>query len=170
MHVVRDVLGVIYDEPDTSSASGDSSVDRRLRWIFLRRSVPFNQDRLSQQPGPCQQATFGLAWHVSPKVHIGVLVATVALVAYGAIIIWSASQFKADASFSRHLLGIGIGTVLAVLVWRTDLRGISNFRRRCSSSTSTCILAQDSGSVLYGRSGHDGLDQDSRYRLDVPAG
>ncbi len=55
------------------------------------------------------------------------LVATVALVAYGAIIIWSASQFKADASFSRHLLGIGIGTVLAVLVWRTDLRGISNF-------------------------------------------
>ena len=50
------------------------------------------------------------------KVHIGVLLATVALVAYGAIIIWSASQFKADASFSRHLLGIGIGTVLAVLV------------------------------------------------------
>ena len=63
----------------------------------------------------------------SQKVHIGVLVATVALVAYGAIIIWSASQFKADASFSRHLLGIGIGAVLAVLVWRTDLRGISNF-------------------------------------------
>lgn len=61
------------------------------------------------------------------KVHIGVLLATVALVAYGAIIIWSASQFKADASFSRHLLGIGIGAVLAVLVWRTDLRGISNF-------------------------------------------
>ena len=61
------------------------------------------------------------------KVHIGVLLAAVALVAYGAIIIWSASQFKADASFSRHLLGIGIGAVLAVLVWRTDLRGISNF-------------------------------------------
>ena len=101
------------------------------------------------------------------KVHIGVLVATVALVAYGAIIIWSASQFKADASFSRHLLGIGIGAVLAVLVWRTDLRGISNF------STALLVidpLAQDSGSVLYGRSGHDGLDQDSRYRLDIPAG
>lgn len=81
----------------------------------------------SQQPGPRQQATFGLARYVSPKVHIGVLLATVALVAYGAIIIWSASQFKADASFSRHLLGIGIGAVLAVLVWRTDLRGISNF-------------------------------------------
>ena len=32
------------------------------------------------------------------------------------------------------------------------------------------LLAQDSGSVLYGRSGHDRLDQDSRYRLDIPAG
>ena len=69
------------------------------------------------------------------KVHIGVLLAAVALVAYGAIIIWSASQFKADASFSRHLLGIGIGAVLAVLVWRTDLRGISNF--------STALLVVD---------------------------
>ena len=97
------------------------------------------------------------------KVHIGVLLATVALVAYGAIIIWSASQFKADASFSRHLLGIGIGAVLAVLVWRTDLRGI---RHRPDRD----LLAQDSGSVLYGRSGHDGLDQDSRYRPDFPAG
>ena len=26
LHVVRDVLGAIYDEPDTSSATGDSSV------------------------------------------------------------------------------------------------------------------------------------------------
>ena len=83
------------------------------------------------------------------KVHIGVLVATVALVAYGAIIIWSASQFKADASFSRHLLGIGIGAVLAVLVWRTDLRGISNF--------STALLVID----LIGRC-------DMKYGPDNP--
>ena len=26
LHVVRDVLGAIYDEPDTSTATGDSSV------------------------------------------------------------------------------------------------------------------------------------------------
>ena len=83
------------------------------------------------------------------KVHIGVLVATVALVAYGAIIIWSASQFKADASFSRHLLGIGIGAVLAVLVWRADLRGISNF--------STALLVID----LIGRC-------DMKYGPDNP--
>ena len=73
------------------------------------------------------------------KVHIGVLLATVALVAYGAIIIWSASQFKADASFSRHLLGIGIGAVLAVLVWRTDLRGISNFST-AAITFCTCLI------------------------------
>ena len=100
------------------------------------------------------------------KVHIGVLVATVALVAYGAIIIWSASQFKADASFSRHLLGIGIGTVLADRPARyfQFLDGAARHRPDRDP------LAQDSGSVLYRRSGHDGLDQDSRYRLDIPAG
>ena len=103
------------------------------------------------------------------KVHIGVLLATLALVAYGAIIIWSASQFKADASFSRHLLGIGIGAVLAVLVWRTDLRGISNF--------STALLVIDIIVIfspkIPGLSYTGGLgmtDQDSWYRSYLPAG
>ena len=66
------------------------------------------------------------------KVHIGVLVATVALVAYGAIIIWSASQFKADASFSRHLLGIGIGAVLAVLVSSGYLLAVGWMQTLCA--------------------------------------
>ena len=86
------------------------------------------------------------------KVHIGVLVATVALVAYGAIIIWSASQFKADASFSRHLLGIGIGTVLAVMVWRTDLRGMPfawtlTLRPIPSLGRSTTVAASSAAAV-----------------------
>lgn len=60
------------------------------------------------------------------RVNIGVLVASVLLIAYGALVIWSASLSIADASFPRHLLGIGIGAVLAVLIWRTDLRGLAN--------------------------------------------
>ena len=76
------------------------------------------------------------------KVHIGVLVATVALVAYGAIIIWSASQFKADASFSRHLLGIGIGAVLAVLVWRTDPMPIPRRWRENDAAALNCEADQ----------------------------
>jgi len=101
------------------------------------------------------------------KVHIGVLVATVALVAYGAIIIWSASQFKADASFSRHLLGIGLGAVLAAYRSARYFQFLDGVARHRPDRDP---LAQDSRPVLYGRSGHDGLDQDSRYRLDIPAG
>lgn len=59
-------------------------------------------------------------------VNVGVLVASIALVAYGCVVIWSASQFNADASFPRHLLGVAVGSVLAFLVWRSDLRGLSN--------------------------------------------
>lgn len=69
------------------------------------------------------------------RVNIGVLVSTVLLVAYGAVVIWSASLSIADASFPRHLLGIGIGTILAVLIWRTDLRGLANI--------STALLVLD---------------------------
>lgn len=67
------------------------------------------------------KSTFG------QKVNIGVLIATLALVAYGAIIIWAASKTIADASFPRHLLGIGLGVVIAALIWRTDLRGIADY-------------------------------------------
>lgn len=58
--------------------------------------------------------------------HLGVMFAWIALVAYGALIIWAASQSIADASFSRHLLGIGIGVILMVIAWRCDLRELAN--------------------------------------------
>ncbi|OUP08263.1 FtsW/RodA/SpoVE family cell cycle protein [Collinsella sp. An2] len=56
----------------------------------------------------------------------GVLVAWIGLLAYGALIIWSASQSIADASFPRHLLGIGLGCALMLIVWRIDLRNLAN--------------------------------------------
>ena len=62
----------------------------------------------------------------SRNVNIPLLVAAVLLIAYGALVIWSASLTMPEASFPRHLLGIGLGAVLGVLCWRTDLRGLSN--------------------------------------------
>ena len=59
-------------------------------------------------------------------VNPGVLVAWVLLMAYGAVIIWSASLTNAEASFPRHLLGIGIGVVVAVVIWHIDLRNLAN--------------------------------------------
>ena len=60
------------------------------------------------------------------QVNLGVLIAWVALVAYGSVIIWSASFSIAEASFPRHLLGIGLGAATALVIWRLDLRNLSN--------------------------------------------
>ncbi|MFR7797265.1 MAG: hypothetical protein ACLU37_03205 [Collinsella sp.] len=67
-----------------------------------------------------------------------------ALVAYGAIIIWSASQFKADARF-RHLLGIGIGRCWRCWSGAPTCVAFPISRRRCSSSTHRDLLAKIPG-------------------------
>lgn len=68
-------------------------------------------------------------------VNIPVLVASVALVAYGALVIWTASLSISAASFSRHLLGIGLGAMLALFCWSRDWRGLSGL--------STALLVLD---------------------------
>lgn len=44
------------------------------------------------------------------------------LILYGVLVIWSASLTNSDASFPRHLLGIGLGIVIAAFIWRFDYR------------------------------------------------
>ena len=63
----------------------------------------------------------GLRSHVS----LPVLIAWLALLAYGAFVIWTASLTIEEASFTRQLLGIGMGAVLALICWRTDFSGLS---------------------------------------------
>ncbi len=72
---------------------------------------------------------------VRQSVHVGVLVAWLALVALGSVVIWSASLSLAEADFPRHLLGIGIGAVCAAAIWRSDLSNLANL--------STVLLAVD---------------------------
>ena len=60
------------------------------------------------------------------SVYIPQLIPAILLVAYGAIVIWSASLSIADARFSRHLMGIAIGVVMDVLIWRYDYRALAN--------------------------------------------
>ncbi len=59
------------------------------------------------------------------KVSVPVLVAWLALLVYGAFVIWTASLTISDASFSRQLLGIGLGMALAAVCWRTDFSGLA---------------------------------------------
>ena len=59
-------------------------------------------------------------------INIPVLLSSLGLIAYGIVVIWSASLTIPEASFSRHLLGVGLGAVLSIFCWRFDFRGFSN--------------------------------------------
>ena len=61
------------------------------------------------------------------SINIPVLLAVLALLAYGAVVIWTASLTIPEASFPRHLLGIGLGLFAAVVCWRYDFRSLSNY-------------------------------------------
>ena len=60
------------------------------------------------------------------QISLPVLFGAAGLVAFGCLIIWTASLAISAASFSRHLIGIGLGTILALFCWKTDFRGLSN--------------------------------------------
>lgn len=59
------------------------------------------------------------------KVNVPVLVAWLCLLAYGSLVIWTASLTIAEASFTRQLVGIGLGAILAFLCWRSDFSGLA---------------------------------------------
>lgn len=60
------------------------------------------------------------------RVNVGVLMAAVLLVSFGALTVWSASLSIANASFPRHMIGIAVGLVLGILIWRQDLRWLGD--------------------------------------------
>ena len=63
---------------------------------------------------------------LSQMVFLPQLIPTVLLVAYGALIIWSASLTIVEASFSRQMIGIILGALVAYGVWSYDYRTLSN--------------------------------------------
>lgn len=54
------------------------------------------------------------------KIYLMELVPNVLLVLFGAVVIWSASLTIPEASFIRHLVGIVLGMIAAVAMWRYD--------------------------------------------------
>lgn len=64
-----------------------------------------------------------------------VLVPAVLLLAYGLVVVWSASLTNADASLPRQALGAALGVVFAGFVWRYDYRNLQNM--------STALLIAD---------------------------
>ncbi len=54
------------------------------------------------------------------RVYLNELIPNVLLVLFGAVVMWSASLTIPEASFPRHMVGIFLGFVLAVVTWRYD--------------------------------------------------
>lgn len=67
--------------------------------------------------------------------YLSQLIPALLLVVIGVITIWSASISIPEANFVSHLAGIAIGLVVAVLVWRYDMRALS------SMTTALFVLA-----------------------------
>lgn len=61
--------------------------------------------------------------------YLSQLIPALLLVVYGVVVIWSASLTIPEANFPRHLFGIAMGLVGAVLVWRYDYRNLQGMTR-----------------------------------------
>ncbi|EHF01742.1 MULTISPECIES: FtsW/RodA/SpoVE family cell cycle protein [Olsenella] len=63
------------------------------------------------------------------RFYLPQLLSALALVAFGAVVIWSASLTIANASFARHLVGIAIGLLGAYGMYRYDYRALANMSK-----------------------------------------
>lgn len=55
-----------------------------------------------------------------------VLIPTLLLVAYGLVVVWSASLTNANASLTRQAIGAALGLIVAAVIWRFDYRVFQN--------------------------------------------
>ena len=72
---------------------------------------------------------------VSQVIFLPQLVPTLLLVAFGVVIIWSASLTIPEASFTRQLVGVALGLIAGYGLWSYDYRTLSNM--------STALLIAD---------------------------
>ncbi len=62
----------------------------------------------------------------SRSLYLPVLIPALLLIAYGLVVIWSASLSIDRASISRQAMGVALGLVFAAIAWRFDYRSLSN--------------------------------------------
>lgn len=90
----------------------------------MASSAAARSDAALKRTNKRQAAARGSLWR---SVSLPVLLSVAGLVAFGALVIWTASLTMSEASFPRHLLGIGLGCVLGAFCWRMDFRGLANY-------------------------------------------
>ena len=78
---------------------------------------------------------------ISQVVFVPQLVPAILLIAFGALVIWSASLTIPEASFPRHLFGIALGTIGAYVVWVYDYRTLSGMSKALLIADIVLMLA-----------------------------
>ncbi|MDR2672800.1 MAG: rod shape-determining protein RodA [Coriobacteriales bacterium] len=60
------------------------------------------------------------------SLNLPLLLVAAVLVGLGLLAVWSATKSTTAYSFNRQLIGVGVGVVVAVALWRFDYRKLSN--------------------------------------------
>lgn len=83
-------------------------------------------------------------------IYLPVLIPTILLIAYGLVVVWSASLSNANASLSRQAIGALLGLICAAIIWRLDYRIFQNM--------STWLLVLDVALMILPRMPFLGYD------------
>ncbi len=88
--------------------------------------------------------------------YLSQLIPALLLVVYGVVVIWSASLTIPEANFPRHLVGIAMGLVGAVLVWRYDYRNLQGMTRALLIIACILMIAPKIPGLSYSAKGITG--------------
>ena len=88
--------------------------------------------------------------------YLSQLIPALLLVVYGVVVIRSASLTIPEANFPRHLLGIAMGLVGAVLVWRYDYRNLQGMTRTLLIIACILMIAPKIPGLSYSAKGITG--------------
>lgn len=88
--------------------------------------------------------------------YLSQLIPALLLVVYGVVVIWSASLTIPEANFPRHLLGIAMGLVGAVFVWRYDYRNLQGMTRTLLIIACILMIAPKIPGLSYSAKGITG--------------
>ena len=88
--------------------------------------------------------------------YLSQLIPALLLVVYGVVVIWSASLTSPEANFPRHLVGIAMGLVGAVLVWRYDYRNLQGMTRTLLIIACILMIAPKIPGLSYSAKGITG--------------
>ena len=88
--------------------------------------------------------------------YLSQLIPALLLVVYGVVVIWSASLTIPEANFPRHLVGIAMGLVGAVLVWRYDYRNLQGMTRTLLIIACILMIAPKIPGLSYSAKGITG--------------